>query len=151
MAFYLNVNEWRVQTATHPMKKWLILSAMMLPGMVVMAQNKGAVSTPPAVVSVISGITDKHFLPDTAFAALTDQDESLLVKEPVANWSLPQESGNMTYYNLVSGTRSYQLIVSRPPKSAYPTAMLLRYATPKSKPEPIARGTLRSDAEVKAK
>jgi len=133
------------------MKRWLIFSTLLLPALVATAQNKGSVSTPPAVVSLISGITDKHFLPDTAFVSLTDQDENLLVKESVANWSLPQESGNMTYYNLVSGTRSYQLIVTRPPKSAYPTAMLLRYETPKSKPEPIARGTLRTDAEVKSK
>lgn len=133
------------------MKNWLILIALLLPELAATAQTKKPVSTPPTVISLISGITDKQFLPDTAFVALTDQDEALLKKEPVANWSLPQESGNMTYYNLVSGTLSYQLIVSRPPKSAYPTAMLLRYATPKSKPEQIARGTLRSDAEVKAK
>ncbi len=133
------------------MKNWLILSALLLPGLVATAQTKTPVSTPPAVVSLISGITDKQFLPDTAFVALTDQDEALLKKEPVANWSLPQASGTMTYYNLVSGTLSYQLIVNRPPKSAYPLVMLVRYTTPKSKPEPIARGTLRTEAEVKAK
>lgn len=133
------------------MKKLLISITLLLPGLAATAQNKGSVLTPPAVVSLISGITDKQFRPDTAFVALTDQDETLLAKEPVANWSLPQESGNMTYYNLVSGTRSYQLIVTRPPKSAYPTAMLLRYETPKSKPEPIARGLLLTDTEAKAK
>ena len=88
--------------------------ALLLSGLAATAQNKGSVSTPPAVISLISGITDKQFRPDTAFVALSDQDETILAKETVANWSLPQESGNMTYYNLVSGTRSYQLIVRSP-------------------------------------
>ena len=107
------------------------------------AQTKPATNTPPAVVSVVEGVTGKDFQPDTSFATLTKEDATLLAKEPVANWSLAQESGQMMYYNLVIGTRSYQLLVTRSAKSAVPTATLLRYTTPQSKPETIARGTLR--------
>lgn len=121
---------------------------LLLPVLPALAQTKPAVSTPPSVVTLIQGITDKRFVPDTAFASLTEDDVTILEKEPVANWGLAQESGQaMTYYNLVVGTRSYQLIVVRPPKSSYPTATLLRFTTPKSKPEPIARGTLRPEEE----
>ncbi|WP_077923255.1 hypothetical protein [Spirosoma sp. 209] len=130
------------------MKNLLILLTLLLMGVSAPAQNKPAVTTPPAVVSLVEGITDKRFLPDTAFAALSEEDQTLLAKEPVANWGLPQESGQyMTYYNLVIGTRSYQLVVTRAPRSSYPTATLLRFTTPKSKPEPIARGTLRPKEE----
>lgn len=126
------------------MKSRLLLAALCLFGITARAQTKPATTTPPAVVSLIEGITDKQFMPDTAFVALSKQDEAQLAKEPVANWGLAQESGgNMTYYNLVIGTLSYQLVITRPPKSAYPIATLLRYSTPKSKPEPLARGTLR--------
>ncbi len=125
--------------------------SLLLVSNLVTAQNKPA-TTPPAVVSLISGITDKHFEPDTAFAALSEEDETVLAKEPVANWGLAQASGeNIVYYNLIVGTRSYQLLVARPPKSSYPTATLLRYTTPKSKPEPIARGALKPKAEEKPK
>ncbi|RYC68919.1 hypothetical protein [Spirosoma sordidisoli] len=130
------------------MKNLLILLTLLLMGVSAPAQNKPATTTPPAVVSLVEGITDKRFLPDTAFAALSEEDQTLLAKEPVANWGLPQESGQyMTYYNLVIGTRSYQLVVTRAPRSSYPTATLLRFTTPKSKPEPIARGTLRPKEE----
>ncbi|MGF7217257.1 hypothetical protein GGR92_003430 [Spirosoma lacussanchae] len=130
------------------MKNLLILLTLLLMGVSASAQNKPATTTPPAVVSLVEGITDKRFLPDTAFAALSEEDQTLLAKEPIANWGLPQESGQyMTYYNLVIGTRSYQLVVTRAPRSSYPTATLLRFTTPKSKPEPIARGTLRPKEE----
>lgn len=115
------------------------------------AQIPPAKVTPPAVVSVISSVTGKQFLPDTAYAALSAEDETLLSKQPTANWGLPQESGELVYYNLVVGTRSYQLVVVRPPKSDYPAVTLLRFVTPKSKPEPIAKGTLRPEAEKPAK
>ncbi len=76
----------------------------------------------------------------------------MLAKEPIANWGLAQESGKeMVYYNLVIGTRSYQLVIMRAPKAVFPTATLLRFATPKSKPEPIARGTLKPKGEEKPK
>lgn len=100
------------------------------------------------IVSVIEGVTSKHFVADTTFAALTEEDQTLLAKEPLANWGLLQESGKeMAYSNLVIGTRSYQLVITRPPRSDYPTATLLRYTTPQSKPEPIARGTLHPKEE----
>ena len=38
---------------------------------------------------------------------------------------------------------SYQLLITKAPKDEYLTATLLRFITFKSKPEPIARGTLR--------
>jgi hypothetical protein len=118
-----------------------------------MAQTKPASSTstspaPSAIVSAIQDITGKRFLPDTVFTALSEEDETLLGKEPIANWGLAQESGqNMTYYNLVIGTRSYQLLIAKSPKAEFPTATLLRFITPKSKPEPIARGTLKPKEE----
>ena len=116
------------------------------------AQTKPALATPPSIVSVVEGITARQFLPDTAYAALSEEDETLLVKEPIANWGLAQESGNsMTYYNLIIGTRSYQLVIVKLPKDALPTATLLRFTTPKSKPEPIARGTLKPKTEEKPK
>lgn len=107
-------------------------------------QTKPAVTTPPAVVSVIEGVSGKHFEPDTVFSALSEEDETLLAKEPIANWSLLQESGKyITYSNLVVGTRSYQLLIAKAPKDEFPTATLMRYTTPKSKPDPIARGMLK--------
>lgn len=127
----------------------LLILLLLLTGGLATAQTK---PTPPAVVSLIDGVTGKRFLPDTAFAGLSDEDESLLVKEPVANWGLAQESGQyMTYYNLIIGTRSYQLLIVKSPKAEFPTATLLRFITPKSKPEPIARGTLKPKIDEKPK
>ena len=57
----------------------------------------------------------------------------------------------MTYYNLIIGTRSYQLLIVKSPKAEFPTATLLRFITPTSKPEPIARGTLKPKVEEKVK
>lgn len=112
------------------------------------AQNKPASSTPPVVVSVVEGVTGKRFEPDTTYATLSEEDQDLLAKTPVANWGLPQESGNnMMYYNLIIGSRSYQLVVFKSPKVSLPTATLLRFTDPKSKPEPIARGTLKPKEE----
>ncbi|WP_461087861.1 hypothetical protein [Spirosoma gilvum] len=111
------------------------------------AQNKSTATAPPSIVSVIESVSGKHFVPDTVFASLSDEDETLLSKEPIANWSLMQESGEMAYSNLVIGTRSYQLVIRRPPRSSYPTATLVRYTTPKSKPEPIVRGSLQAKEE----
>lgn len=128
--------------------KTLLALFLLLTGASAIAQDKPATATPPSVVSVIQGITDKRFVPDTAYTALSDEDATLLAKEPVANWGLAQESGAMTYYNLVIGTRSYQLVVIKPPKDEFPTATLLRFTTPKSKPEPIARGTLQPEKEA---
>ena len=112
------------------------------------AQTKPAASTtPPAVVSVVEGLTGKQFVPDTTYAALSAEDATLLAKEPRANWDLPRESGKyITYSNLVVGTRSYQLLVAHAPKDEFAKATLLRYTTPTSKPEPIARGTLKPKA-----
>lgn len=125
---------------------------LLLMGVSAVAQTKPAPPTPPAIVSLIDDVTGKRFLPDTAFAALSEEDETLLVKEPVANWGLAQESGQyITYYNLIIGTRSYQLLITKAPKDEFPTATLLRFITPKSKPEPIARGTLKPKAEEKPK
>lgn len=114
------------------------------------AQTKPAQPTDPAVVSVIEGVSGKQFVPDTAYAALSDEDKTVLSEQPIANWSLPQESGGMVYHNLVVGTRSYQLYIVKPPKDVFPTATLLRYTTPKAKPEPIAHGTLRPKVKEKA-
>ena len=126
--------------------------SLLLMGVSATAQTKPAITTPPSVVSVIEGITGKNFLPDTAYAALSDEDETLLAKEPMANWSLLQESGQtMAYSNLVVGTRSYQLIITRLPKSSFPTATLLRFTNPQAKPEPIARGSLKPKNEEKPK
>ena len=117
-----------------------------------LAQTKPEAAVPAAVISVIEGLTSKRFVADTAFAALSKEDQTLLTKEPLANWSLMQDSDKeMAYSNLVIGTRSYQLVITRLPKTDYPTATLLRYTTPKSKPEPIARGTLQPKEEEKAK
>ena len=114
------------------------------------AQTKPDVAVPSPIVSVIEGLTSKRFVADTAFAALSKEDQTLLAKEPIANWSLLQEqTKEMAYSNLIVGTRSYQLVITRPPKSDYPTATLLRYTTPQSKPEPIARGSLQPKAEEK--
>ncbi|GAB3258596.1 hypothetical protein GCM10027347_22020 [Larkinella harenae] len=120
---------------------------LLLTGASVMAQTKPAGTTPPAVVSTIEGVTNKKFQPDTAYATLSDEDQKVLAKEPVANWGLPQESGAMTYYNLVVGTRSYQLLITKSPKAEFSTATLLRFSDPKAKPEPIARGTLKPREE----
>lgn len=129
------------------MKGLPILLALLLMGASAEAQTKPATLTPPAVVSVIEGVSGKRFLPDTVIATLSEEDETLLAKEPIANWGLLQESGNMTYSNLVVGTRSYQLLITKLPKDEFPTAMLLRFVTPKSKPEPIARGVLKPKVE----
>lgn len=137
---------------TQRMNRLLIYLPFLLMGVSATAQNKPAPPTPSAVVSAIESVTSKQFVPDTAYAALTDEDESILKKEPIANWSLPMESGkDIVYYNLVVGTRSYQLLLTRPPQASVPTATLLRFTTPKSKPETIARGTLRPKGEEKAK
>ena len=116
------------------------------------AQTKPEVAVPAAIVSVIEGVTSKRFVADTVLVALSKEEQTLLAKEPLANWSLMQDlDKEMAYSNLVIGTRSYQLVITRPPKSDYPTAMLLRYTTPQSKPEPIVRGTLRPKEEEKEK
>ncbi|MBC8152365.1 MAG: hypothetical protein H7Z72_05595 [Bacteroidetes bacterium] len=134
------------------MKKALKLLPLLLMGVSAAAQTKPVSPPPPSVVSVIGSVTGKRFLPDTAFAALSEEDETLLAKEPIANWGLPMESGkNMSYYNLVVGTRSYQVIVIKLPTAEFPTATLLRFTTPKSKPEPIARGVLKPKEEEKPK
>ncbi|GAB3920978.1 hypothetical protein [Larkinella terrae] len=125
----------------------VLIIILLLAGLSAAAQNKSASTTPPVIVSAIEGITDKHFQPDTTYAALSEEDETILAKQPVANWGLPQESGGMTYYNLVIGTRSYQLLITKSPKAVYSTAMLLRFTDPKAKPEPIARGTLKPKEE----
>ncbi|MVM40810.1 hypothetical protein GO730_29125 [Spirosoma sp. HMF3257] len=138
------------------MKKSLAMLSLLLSVGLATAQTKPASSTasptPPTIISVIEGVSGKRFLPDTAFVALSEEDETLLSKEPIANWSLLQESGPaMTYSNLVIGTRSYQLIITKLPREVLPTATLLRFDTPKSKPEPIARGTLKPKTEEKPK
>jgi hypothetical protein len=134
------------------MNQLLTLITVLLMGCSAVAQTKPAPPTPATVVTLIDDVTGKRFQPDTAFATLTKEDETLLTKEPVANWGLAQESGQyMTYYNLIIGTRSYQLLITQSPKAEFPTATLLRFVTPKSKPEPIARGTLKPKAEEKAK
>lgn len=131
------------------MKRILLGLFSFLGGTSVIAQTKPVSPTPASVVSTIEGITAKRFLPDTAFVALSEEDQTLLTKEPIANWGLAQESGQeMVYYNLIIGTRSYQLVIVRPAKSAFPTATLLRFITPQSKPEPIARGTLKPKEEL---
>ncbi|WP_460975187.1 hypothetical protein [Spirosoma knui] len=130
------------------MKTGLIVLSILLMRGATLAQTKPAAATPPAIVSIVESVTGKDFEPDTAYAALSDEDKTLLAKEPVANWGLPQESGNnMMYYNLIIGTRSYQLVIVKSPKVSLPTATLLRFTDPKSKPEPIARGTLKSKEE----
>lgn len=127
----------------------LLLTLFTLP---VLAQTKPAATTPPAIVSVVEGVTGKHFVPDTTYATLTDEDAVVLAKEPRANWDLPREANKyMTYSNLIIGTRSYQLVVAHAPKDEFPTATLIRYTTPQSKPEPIARGTLKPKTVEKVK
>lgn len=134
------------------MKRLFIGLAFLAVSASVSAQTKPGPSKPSAVVTTIEGITNKHFESDTVFAALSAEDETVLAKEPVANWGLPQESQkDMTYYNLVVGTRSYQLIIVKQPKAVFPTATLLRFTDPKAKPEPIARGLLKPKGEEKAK
>lgn len=129
-----------------------ILALFLLAGGSAIAQTKSNVAVPATIVSVIEGITNKQFVADTVLTALTKEDEAVLAKEPVANWGLLQESSKeMAYSNLVVGTRSYQLVVTRLPKTDYPTATLLRYTTPQSKPEPIARGSLHPREEEKPK
>lgn len=131
--------------------KNILMLFLLLSGSI-LAQTKPEPAVPDAIVSVIEGVTSKQFVADTAFAALTKEDQTLLAKEPMANWSLMQDADKeMAFTNLVIGTRSYQLVISRLPKTDYPTATLLRYTTPKSKPEPIARGTLRPKEDEKAK
>jgi hypothetical protein len=132
------------------MNRLLIL--FLLIGESAIAQTKPEASVPSAIVSVIEDLTSKRFVADTAFAALSKEDQTLLAKEPIANWGLLQEqTKKMAYSNLIIGTRSYQLVITRPPKSDYPTATLLRYTTPQSKPEPIARGSLQPRIEEKGK
>lgn len=128
----------------------MVLSLLM--GASVSAQTKPASSTSTPVVSVIEDVTGKHFQPDTAYATLSNEDNDVLAKAPVANWGLPQESGKyITYYNLIVGTRSYQLLVAKSPKDGQSTATLLRFTNPKSKPEPIARGLLTPKENEKLK
>ena len=130
------------------MKRLLIILITLVTGGAAVAQTKPAATTPPAIVSLVEGVTGKDFQPDTTYTAWSEEDKTLLANEPVANWGLPQESGNnMMYYNLIIGTRSYQLIVVKSPKASLPTATLLRFTDPKSKPEPIARGTLKPKEE----
>lgn len=132
------------------MNRFVVL-LLLLPMSVAIAQTKPTQPTPPAIVSAVAGITGKQFEPDTAYAALTDEDRVILAREPIANWGLPQTgSPAMQYYNLIVGTRSYQLVVVKSPKTEFPTATLLRFLTPKSKPEPIARGTLKPKTEPRA-
>jgi hypothetical protein len=108
------------------------------------AQTKPASTTPPSVVSAIEGVTGKQFLPDTTYTALSEEDVTVLAKAPLANWDLPRENGKyMMYSNLVVGTRSYQLLITKLPKDEFPSAQLIRYDTPTAKPEPIARGVLK--------
>ncbi len=126
----------------------LLLTLLTLP---VLAQTKPAATTPPAIVSVVEGVTGKHFVPDTTYAALSEEDAAVLAKAPRANWDLPREANKyVTYSNLIVGTRSYQLVVAHDPKDEFPTATLIRYTTPQSKPEPIARGTLKPKPVEKA-
>ncbi|MGV3560900.1 hypothetical protein [Larkinella arboricola] len=127
--------------------KALVAGLLLVVSLSAAAQTKPAATTPPAVVSAIEGITAKHFQPDTVYAALSEEDQKVLANEPIANWGLAQESGGMTYYNLIVGTRSYQLLITKAPKEEFPKATLLRYADPKSKPEPIARGMLKPKEE----
>ncbi|AUD04449.1 hypothetical protein [Spirosoma pollinicola] len=134
------------------MKRLFIIVVLLSMGFSTLAQTKPATTTPPAVVSAIEGVSGKQFLPDTSFAALSEDDINLLAKESTANWGLLQESSPyITYSNLVVGTRSYQLLITKTPKDEFPTATLMRYTTPKSKPEPIARGILKPKAEEKPK
>lgn len=134
------------------MKTFIILLPLVLVSWLSMAQTKTASTTPPSVVSVIEGVTGKHFLPDTVYAALSDEDEAVLAKAPLANWDLPRENGKYVMYsNLVVGSRSYQLLITKLPKDEFSSAQLIRYETPKSKPEPIARGTLKPKAAEKEK
>lgn len=124
------------------MQKLFTTLAGVLIGISINAQTK-PVPTPASIISAIESVTGKRFVPDTTFAALSEEDETLLAKEPIANWGLLQESGdNMAYSNLVIGTRSYQLVILRPAKTGIPKATLLRFVTAQSKPEPIARGVL---------
>ncbi|MEZ0541051.1 hypothetical protein [Fibrella arboris] len=116
-----------------------------------LAQTKPA-TTPPTVVSVIEGVSGKQFVPDTTYSALSADDVAALGKAPLANWDLPRENGKYVLYsNLVVGTRSYQLVMTKVPKEEFPTAQLIRYETPTSKPEPIARGVLKPKGADKPK
>ncbi|MBD2699157.1 hypothetical protein IC229_00815 [Spirosoma sp. BT702] len=128
-----------------------LFAMLLLVSLSATAQTKPESAVPPAIVAVVETVSGKHFVPDTTFASFSEEDKSLLAKEPVANWSLLQESDNMAFSNLVVGTRSYQLVIRRLPKASYPTATVLRYTTPQSKPEPIVRGTLQAKEEAKAK
>ena len=120
---------------------------LLLAGLSAAGQTKPAATTSPAVVSAIEGITNKHFQPDTVYATLSEEDQKVLAKEPIANWGLAQESGATTYYNLIVGTRSYQLLITKGPKDEFSKATLVRYSDPKAKPEPIARGMLKPKEE----
>ncbi|GAB4000658.1 hypothetical protein GCM10028807_54340 [Spirosoma daeguense] len=126
-----------------------LLAMLLLITLSASAQTKPAVAVPPGVVAAVEGVSGKHFVPDTTFASFSDEDKQDLTKQPVANWSLLQDANNqMAYSNLVVGTKSYQLVITRPPKSSYPTATVLRYTTPQSKPEPLVRGILQSKEEA---
>ena len=129
------------------MNRLFTLLSLLLVGVSATAQTQSASTTPPTIVTVVEGVTGKSFQPDTTYSSLSEEDATLLAKEPIANWSLAQESGQMVYYNLVVGTRSYQLVVIKPPKEVFPKATLIRFMTPKSKPEPIARGALKPKEE----
>lgn len=137
-----NTTELQTVNRRKIMQRLFILVVWFLVSINASAQTKSA-STPASIISVIENVTGKRFVPDTTYSALSEEDETLLAKEPVANWGLLQESGNnMAYSNLVIGTRSYQLVILRPAKTGIPTATLLRFVTAQSKPEPIARGVL---------
>ncbi len=130
----------------------VIVPVLWLSGWSATAQTKPITPTFVSVVAVVEDITGKHFVPDTAYAALSEEDMGLLAKEPIANWGLAQMNGNaMMYYNLVIGTRSYQLVIVKLPREPLPTATLLRFTNPKSKPEPIARGSLKPKTPEKEK
>jgi hypothetical protein len=133
------------------MNRLLSLFTLTLVSLSAVAQTKTE-ATPPAIVSLIEGITGKEFKPDTAYSTLSKEDVDILTKQPVANWSLPQPSGDqMMYQNLIVGQKSYRLVIIKQPQISLPTAMLLRYPTAESKPETIARGTLSPKEQQKAK
>ncbi|RYG54096.1 hypothetical protein EON80_32070, partial [bacterium] len=126
------------------MKTLINVLPLLLISWLSVAQTKPTSTTPSAVVSAIEGVTGKQFIPDTVYAELTDEDESLLAKQSPANWDLPRENGKYVMYsNLIVGTRSYQLLITKLPKDELATAQLIRYETPTSKPAPIARGKLK--------
>lgn len=129
------------------MNRFLFLISLLLTG-VTFAQTKPAHTAPPALVTLIEGITSKTFTPDTTVAGLSDEDIAIVTKEPVANWSLPQSpSPQLSYQNLIVGKQSYRLVVVKTPQAALPVATLLHYTTADAKPSIMARGTLQPKEE----